>query len=78
MIYFIGNNINNHVSATVLLGRVVRREQSSSIAIDRTKKKKNPQNQRCPVCKSSSIAIELTFAPPQINKIPITIFGVNT
>ena len=38
----------------VYLGRVVRREQSSSIAI----KLKNPQNLRCPSCKSSSIVIE--------------------
>ena len=31
------------------------------------KKKKKMQNLRFWSCKSSSIAIELTFAPPQIN-----------
>ena len=51
-----------------MLGRVVRRDQSSLIAMDGDRTKKNPQILRCPYCKSSSIAIELTFAPPQINK----------
>ena len=52
-----------YFSERVELGRVVRREKSSS-------NQNNPQNLRCSSCKSSStvMAIELTFAPPQINK----------
>ena len=44
-------------TSILFLGRVVRREQSSSFAIEQ--QKKNAQNLRCPSCKSSSIAIEL-------------------
>ena len=46
------------------VSKVVR---SRSIAINRDGTKKNLQNLRFWSCKNSSIAIELTFASPQIN-----------
>ena len=62
------------------LGCVVRREQNNSIAIDRDLTKKNKKSAKFALSilqmkfqsrsnESSSIAIELTFSPPQINKM---------
>ena len=60
------NGDYNNLLPSKQLGRVVRREQSSLVAIE-------PKKIRTicvvrPVKVVRSIAIELTFAPPQINK----------
>ena len=51
--------------ALSVVSKVVR---SSSITI-KQKKKKNPQNLRCPSCKSSSVAIELNLLLPRLKSI---------
>ena len=61
-------SVDVNVLMTVILRRAVRREQSSSISIDRDRTKKI-----CTICVVRPVKVDrsrskLNFAPPQINK----------